>query len=120
MSSRTYISYKFLYEDDRGNQVIKRHRSYLNADGVTEDTPTTALFLARVVDIKEKVTGTSQGLRHVLSYVGDRKLKAKIPYPPGDENLIAHVREILAQPQVDCGDYTGERLITGGFNNCIQ
>ncbi|MEO0834783.1 MAG: hypothetical protein AAFY16_02090 [Cyanobacteria bacterium J06642_3] len=120
MSSRQYRSYKFLYDDDRGRQIIKRHRSYLNDDGVTEDTPTTTLFLNRVVSIEEKVTGTSQGLRHVLSYVGDRRLIAKIPYKPGDVNVINHVEEILAQPQVDCGDYLGERLITGGSTNSIQ
>lgn len=120
MSSRRYRSYKFLYDEDRGNQVIKRHRSYLNDDGVTEDTPTTQLFLNRVVSFAEKVTGTSQGLRHVLSYVGDRRLQAKIPYAPGDSDLVAHVEQILAQPQVDCGDYVGERLITGGSTNSIQ
>ncbi len=120
MSSRRYISYKFLYDDDRGNQIIKRHRSYLNADGVTEDTPTTPLFLNRVVAIAEKVTGTSQGLRHVFSYVGDRRLIAKIPYAPGNSLLVDHVEEILAQPQVDCGDYVGERLATGGSTNSIQ
>ena len=84
MPSRRYISYKFLYDDDRGRQIIKRHRSYLNADGVTEDTPTTQLFRARLVEMPEKVTGTSVGLRHVLAYVGDRQLITKIPYSPGD------------------------------------
>lgn len=120
MSSRTYISYKFRHDDDLGNQTIKRHRSYLNEDGVTEDTPTTQLFRDRVVDIEEKVTGTSAGIRHVLSYVGERRLQAKIPYRPGDSRLVEHVEQILAQPQVDCGDYVGERLITGGSTNSIQ
>ena len=120
MSDRRYISYKFLYDDDRGRQVIKRHRSYLNADGVTEDTPTTQLFRDRLVDINEKVTGTSVGLRHVLSYVRNRRLIAKIPYRPGDPLLVAHVEEILAQSQVDCGDYVGERLVTGGSTNSFQ
>lgn len=119
MSSRKYLSYKFRYDDDRGNQIIKQHRSYLNLDGVTEDTPTTQLFLDRVVNFEEKVTGTSAGLRHVLSYVGDRRLQAKIPYRPGDEKLVEHVEEILAQPQVDCGDYVGERLIKGGISTSI-
>lgn len=120
MSSRRYRSYKFLYDDDRGRTIIKRHRSYLNADGALEDTPTTQLFLDRVVDFEEKVTGTSQGLRNVLSYVGSRQLIAKIPYAPGDPLLIAHVEEILAQPQVICGDYQGERLLTGGSTNSFQ
>lgn len=119
MSSRRYISYKFLYDDDRGRQVIKRHRSYLNPDGVTEDTPTTQLFRDREVNFDEKVTGTSQGLRHVASYVRDRRLIAKIPYAPGDALLKDHVEEILAQPQVICGDYVGERLITGGITTSI-
>jgi len=124
MSSRSYNPYNFLYDDDRGRQIIKQHRSYLNADGVTEDTPTTQLFLDRVVSIDEKVTGTSEGLRHVLSYVDTgtriRQLIAKIPYAPGDPLLVDHIEEILAQPQVECGDYVGERLITGGSTNSIQ
>ena len=120
MSSRNYISYKFLYDDDRGRRSIKQHRSYLNSDGVTEDTPTTDLFRDRVVDSLEKVTGTSVGLRHVWAYVGSRRLQAKIPYAPGDSLLIEHIEEILNEPQVDCGDYIGERLITGGSTNSIQ
>ncbi len=119
MSSRRYISYKFLYDDDRGRQVIKRHRSYLNPDGITEDTPTTQLFRDRIVPIASKVTGTSQGLRHVAIYVRDRRLSAKIPYAPGDALLVEQIREILAQPQVICGDYVGERLITGGITTSI-
>ena len=117
MSSRRYISYKFLYDGDLGEQSIKIHRSYLAEDGVNEDTPTTQLFLDRVVSFDEKVTGTSQGLRHVMSYVGDRKLKAKIPYAPGDTNLIDHIEEILAVERVECGDYFGERNVTGGSSN---
>ena len=113
MSSRRYLSYKFLYTDDLSRTKIKRHRSYLNSEG-TEDTPTTQLFLDRAVNIDEKVTGTSVGLRHLLTYVGERKLKAKIPYPPGDELLIAHTEEILAVERVECGDYYGENVITGG------
>ena len=114
MSSRQYISYKFYYDDDRDRTTIKRHRSYLNADGVTEDTPTTQLFRDRLVSGDEKVTGTSAGLRYVLAYVGARRLQAKIPYAPGDPLLVDHIEEILAQPQVECGDYLGERNLTGG------
>ena len=119
MSSRRYISYKFYYEDDRGRTTIKRHRSYLNADGVTEDTPTTQLFRDKIINRDEKVTGTSAGLRYVLTYVRDRQLQAKIPYPPGDSLLVNHIEEILAQPQVECGDYFGERNLTGGFTAFI-
>ncbi len=120
MSSRRYRTYKFLYDDDLGRTVIKRHRSYLNADGTTEDTPTTPLFLARVVDFDEKVTGTSVGLRHVLSYVGQRQLKTKIPYAPGDPLLVEHIEEILAVERVICGDYFGETLITGGSTSSLS
>lgn len=120
MSSRRYKSYKFLYTDDRGRAIIKRHRSYLNDDGITEDTPTTDLFRAVVVESDLKVTGTSRGLRHVLSYVGNRRLIAKIPYAPGDPRLVRHIEQILSQPQVECGDYVGERLITGGNTNSTQ
>lgn len=114
MSERRYKTYKFLYDDDLGRKIIKSHRSYLASDGVTEDTPTTALFRARVINFPEKVTGTSKGLRHVLSYVGKRQLIAKIPYAPGSLLIKDHIREILAQPQVICGDYFGERFLTGG------
>ena len=120
MSSRNYVEYKFFYDDDMGRTVIKRHRSYYNADGVTFDTPTTGLFLERVINSPSQVTGTSARLRHIWAYVGDRRLSAKIPYAPGDEKLIEHVEEILAQPQVDCGDYRGETLNTGGSSNGIQ
>lgn len=120
MSSRRYISYKFLYDDDLGRQIIKRHRSYLNADGVTEDTPTTTLFRDRVVNLSEKVTGTSQGLRHVKSYVGDRQLIAKIPYAPNNPLLIDHIEEILAQPQVICGDYVGEQILVNATRNSFS
>ena len=120
MSNRNSKHYKFLYTDDRGRTSIKQHRSYLNPDGVTEDTPTTDLFRDRVIDRPEKVTGTSAGLRHVWSYVGKRRLIAKSPYAPGDPLLVQHIGEILNEPQVDCGDYRGERLITGGSTNSIQ
>jgi hypothetical protein len=119
MPSRTYLSYKFLYDDDRGRTSIKVHRSYLNPDGVTEDTPTTQLFLNRVVNFSEKVSGSSVGLRHVLAYVGSRQLIAKIPYRPSDPLLVDHIVEILAQPQVICGEYNGERLIKSGNTNSL-
>lgn len=119
MSSRRYNSYKFLYDTDTGQQVIKRQRSYLNSDGVSEDTPLTPLFYARLVALDEKVTGTSQGLRHLLTAVGDRRLKANIPYKPDDSNSVSHVREILAVERVICGDYVGERNLTGGFTTFI-
>lgn len=120
MSSRNYVSDKFYYTDDRGRTTIKQARSYYSADGVTLDTPRTQLFSARLINVQEKVTGTSQGLRHILSIVGSRRLKAKLPYFPDDPLLRNHIEEILAQPQVDCGDYVGERLITGGYTNSIQ
>ncbi len=117
MSSLQYISYKFLYDDDRGRQIIKRHRSYLEPNSNIELTPTTQLFRDRVINTPSKVTGTSVGLRHVLSYIGERQLIAKIPYAPGNGLLVQHIREILQQPQVICGDYRGETLITGGSTN---
>lgn len=119
MSSRKYRTYKFLYNDDRDRQIIKRQRSYLNEDGVSEDTPLTPLFNARVVSFDEKVTGTSQGLRHLLTYVGTRQLKANIPYAPGDSQLKNHIEEILAVDRVECGDYRGESNLSGGISISI-
>lgn len=120
MSDRVYETYKFYYDDDLGRTIIKSHRSYYNADGITFDTPTTQLFFDRVINTPSQVTGTSKGLRHVLSYVGERRLIAKIPYAPGDEKLVEHIEQILDQSQVICGDYKGETLITGGSTNGIQ
>lgn len=120
MSSLRYISYKFLYDDDRGRQIIKRHRSYLEPNTNTEITPTTNLFRDRVLYTPSKVMGTSVGLRHILSYVGERQLIAKIPYAPGDQLLTDHIEQILSEPQVICGDYRGETLITGGSTNSFS
>ena len=124
MPDRKYKSYKFLYDDDLGRTIIKRHRSYLNSDGVSEDTPTTQLFRDRIVNFNEKVTGTSKGLRHLLVYVNVsasyRQLITKIPYAPSDPLLVDHIEEILNQPQVKCGDYRGETLLSGGSTNGIQ
>lgn len=120
MSSRSYIAYKFLYTDDLGNESIKVHRSYLNPNDQTEDTPTTQLFLNKVINFPEKVTGTSEGLRHLLTYVGGRKLQAKSPYPPNNQLLTDHVEEILAVERVECGDYVAEKLINNGTHPSIQ
>ena len=102
-----------------GNESIKIHRSYLDDSGA-EDTPTTQLFLDKVIDFNEKVTGTSQGLRHLLAHVGDRQLKAKIPYAPNNPLLISHAEEILPVERVKCGEYIGERLINNGTDPSIQ
>lgn len=119
MASRRYKTYKFLYDDDLARQVIKRQRSYLDGQN-DEITPITALFLARVVQFEEKVTGTSQGLRHLSIYIGSDKFKANIPYGPNDASLQAHIEEILAVERVICGDYRGENNLTGGTANSIS
>ena len=49
-----------------------------------------------------------------------RELMAKIPYAPSDPLLVDHIEQILAQPQVECGDYRGETFLTGGSTNSIQ
>ena len=124
MSDRKYKTYKFYYDDDLGRTIIKRHRSYLNSEDNTEDTPITQLFRDRIVQTNAKVTGTSKGLRHIDAVVNTgskfRKLIAKIPYAPDDPKLIDHIEQILTQSQVECGDYIGERFLTGGITNSIQ
>ena len=107
MSSRRYRTYKFLYDTDLEQSVIKRQRAYLD-DANQEITPITPLFSARVVNFEEKVTGTSQGLRHLLTYIDRGKFKANIPYAPSTNNLINHTEEILAVERVECADYYGE------------
>ena len=86
--------------------------------------PETFVKSDRIVDFNEKVTGTSLGLRHLWAYVNTgtkrRQLIAKIPYAPGDPLLVNHIEEILNQPQVECGDYRGETLKSGGSTNSIQ
>lgn len=109
MSSRRYRTYKFLYDLDTGGKIIKKQRSYLD-NNQQEITPITPLFLARVVNFEEKVTGTSQGLRHLLTYLSNGRFLAKIPYAPGTTQLIMHIREILDVERVKCGDYLGETI----------
>lgn len=113
MVSRRYRTYKFRYTNDLGNNIIKRQRSYLDEFN-NEITPITALFVARVVAFEEVVTGTSVGLRHLLTYIDDGQFKANIPYTPGSINLVNHIKEILAVNRVICGDYIGEKQVSGG------
>ncbi|MGK7951401.1 MAG: hypothetical protein AB4368_22105 [Xenococcaceae cyanobacterium] len=119
MASRRYRTYKFLYDIDLGKTGIKRQRSYLDSNGI-EITPITSLFLARVIDFNEKVTGSSQGLRYLEAHIGQSAFKANIPYAPGNPNLKAHLQEILAVENVDCGTYHGEKIIKNGYTTSFQ
>ncbi len=119
MPSRRYISYKFLYADDLGNESIKIHRSYLNESG-GEIVPITQLFTNKLVTFTEKVTGTSLGLRHLSAHVENAQFTIKSPYAPNDNLLIAHLKEILALQSVECGEYRGETLIKNGTHSSIQ
>lgn len=116
--ARRYQTLKFIYTNDLGINQIKRQRVYLDENN-QQITPITSLFLARVVNFEEKVTGTSQGIRHFLSYIGKGKFQSKLPYKESN-NLKAHIQEILAVDRVICGDYIGERLIIGGTTNNFQ
>lgn len=117
---RKYRTYKFIYTNDLGVNIIKRQRAYLD-DNEQEITPITDLFLARVVNFQEKVTGTSQRLRSLLTYIAQGQFEAKLPYGFADfTTLRQHIEEILAVERVICGDYKGERLITGGITANIQ
>lgn len=116
--ARKYRTYKFIYTDDFNRNVIKIQRVSLD-DNNEPITPITSLFLAREVNFAEKVTGTSRGLRSLLTYIGKGKFQAKLPYKD-TTNLIAHIKEILAVERVECGDYRGERIITGGIENNLQ
>lgn len=118
MASRYRYSFKFRYDSDLGQTVIKRQRVYVDEND-NEVTPITPLFRARVVETPEKVTGTSKGLRRLLTYIGDRQSTANIPYRD-EATLIAHIREILAVERVICGDYFGETQVTGGATNSFS
>lgn len=120
MASRKYNTYKFIYTDDFNRNIIKRQRVYLNDDN-EEITPITSLFLAKVVNFEEKVTGTSQGLRSLLIYIGNGRFEVKLPYSYKEFlTLREHISEVLAVDKVICGDYRGEKLITGGSSTSIQ
>ncbi len=116
--ARKYRTYKFTYTDDFNRNIIKRQRVYLD-DSLEPITPITQLFLDRVIDFEEKVTGTSQGIRSLLTYIGIGKFEVKLPYKD-TINLIAHIEEVLAVERVECADYRGERIITGGIENNLQ
>lgn len=118
MVSRKYKTLKFVYTNDFGQNIIKRQRVYLDKNN-QQINPITSLFNDRVVDFKEKVTGTSTGLRHLLTYIDKGKFKANLPYQ-NSQQLIAHIEQILNVDRVICGDYKGERLITGGSTTNIQ
>lgn len=120
MVSRKYNTYKFIYTDDFNRNIIKRQRVYLNDDN-REITPITSLFLAKVVNFEEKVTGTSQGLRSLLTYIGNGRFEVKLPYSFQQQSeLKQHISEVLTVDRVICGDYRGEKLVTGGSSTNIQ
>ena len=120
MASRSYNSYKFIYTNDFNLSIIKRQRVYLDENN-NEITPITPLFLSRVVNFQEKVTGTSQGLRYLLAYIGMGRFQVKLPYNNEDSELLKnHIQEVLEVDRVICADYFGERQITGGSTTNIQ
>ena len=135
------LSCKLRQSDERLLRWLLRRAKHGRVSEIEMDLRVFNKFIERdrVIDSDLKVTGTSKGLRHLWSYINTvafrvgsfppesrptgpvrRELMAKIPYAPGDPLLIAHVDEILAQPQVECGDYRGETFLTGGSTNSIQ
>jgi hypothetical protein len=116
VASRSYRNLKFLYTLDFGENLLKNQRVYRDENN-QDITPITPLFMNRVVDFPEKITGSSAKLRQLTAYIGTGQSTAKLPYAPHQSNLLkAHIEEILAVPRVICGDYLGERNITGGNN----
>jgi hypothetical protein len=113
VASRSYRNFKFLYTTDFNENILKNHRVYQNQNN-QDITPITSLFLARVVNSPEKITGSSANLRHLKTYIGTGIFIAKIPYSSNDVTLLkAHIEEILAVPRVICGDYLGETIVNG-------
>lgn len=120
MSSRKYRSYKFIYTNDLEQNVIKQQRVYLD-DNDSEIIPITPLFLARVVNSNQKVTGTSRRLRHLLACIAGHKFQINLPYSNNNSSfLVNHIKEILATNRVDCANYRGETSVTDGSSNSIQ
>ena len=79
------------------------------------------MFLARVVNLNEKITGTSQGLRHLEACIAGHKVQINLPYNSNNSSLLAdHIKEILASEEVNCINYHGEILLTDGSSNSIQ
>lgn len=111
--ARKYRTLKFIYTTDFGQNIIKRQRVYLDQNNQAI-TPITSMFNSRVVNFDEVVTGTSRGLRHLLTYIGSSQFLANLPYLDST-NLKNHIEEILAVERVICGDYIGERLVKNGI-----
>ena len=92
-----------------------------DVDNDDEIIPITPLFLARVVNLNEKITGTSQGLRHLKACIAGHKVQINLPYNNSDSSLLVdQIEEVLALDKVACANYRGEVLITDGSSNSIQ
>lgn len=118
--SRKYKTYKFIYTDDFNNKVIKRQRVYKDENN-NEINPITPLFTDRMVNFKEKVTGTSQGIRALITYIDAGQYQVKLPYNFNEFELLRkHIKEVLSVPKVICADYKGENNVTGGSTTNIQ
>jgi len=109
-----YDRFKYIYTNDLGQNKIKVQQARFVEDNSSKiyTTPITSLFIARVVDNDAKVNGVSSETRRLITYVNfqDKQLEraCHLPYPPNDQTLLLHIKEILAASNVICGDYLGE------------
>jgi hypothetical protein len=122
---RRYEDIKIYYDrDDGGTQKIKQ-RVYRSRDGDIS-TPITSLLLARSVEEDDPVPPPGLDPRHIIAcfenpnnVTGSSKLKAIIPYAPGNGGLQAHAFEILTYGGVISGEYYGESRKTS-FNELTE
>lgn len=117
MATRRYDSLKYRYTNDFNDDLIKVQRAYKNNDG-TYVTAITNLFFSRVLSTPYKIIPTEFTPRHIKTYVlnADNVRKysefiVSIPFLPTEVNHKAHIQEILAYNNVECGDYIGESYI---------
>ena len=116
MASRRINDIKYLYTRDDGLDQLHAQRQYIDTISNVLLTPITALFAARVIPTDTKVERPKNTKnRHVVNYIenpnvstGVSEIELAIPYASGDLRHTAHLREIIAMPNVLCVDYIGE------------
>lgn len=114
MSSRKYRSLLFLYDDDRGNQSLKKQKWEINS--ITENTfiPLTPLLQSRIVSTNQQYEETNIKLRHLNLLIKDREFVVLIPYASNNlSQLKACIKEILTTESVVTGYYVGESKLGG-------
>lgn len=115
MPTRYLTFHKFYYTKDNGDIQVQVQEIYYRTEDGQPVTPITPLLMAVTINAPDVIPVTGKNMRHLLACSlnphverGYSEAKAYIPYPPGDENLKNHIREILSVDWVRSGTYIGE------------